>query len=56
MEKINFNAYRLKLPSHVQNVDVLNVKHLIPFASDNSYDEDDGQILGAKFLTPGRIM
>ena len=29
VEKINPNAYRLKLPSHIQTVDVLDVKHLI---------------------------
>lgn len=28
LEKINPNAYRLPLPSHVHTTDVLNVKHL----------------------------
>ncbi|KAH9693434.1 Endonuclease [Citrus sinensis] len=31
IEKINPNAYRLKLPSHIRTVDVFNVKHLIPY-------------------------
>ncbi|KAF7140352.1 hypothetical protein RHSIM_Rhsim06G0081400 [Rhododendron simsii] len=39
-EKINPNAYRLKLPSHVRTADVLNVKHLIPFKGDSSSDEE----------------
>ncbi|GJR53338.1 putative nucleotidyltransferase, ribonuclease H [Tanacetum coccineum] len=30
VEKINSNAYRLKLPSHIRCSDVFNVKHLIP--------------------------
>ena len=35
IEKINPNAYRLKLPSHVRTTDVFNVKHLIPFTADS---------------------
>ncbi|KAF7149559.1 hypothetical protein RHSIM_Rhsim02G0040000 [Rhododendron simsii] len=31
IEKINPNAYRLKLPSHVRTADAFNVKHLLPF-------------------------
>ena len=38
LEKINPNAYRLKLPSHVRTADVFNVKHLIPFTDDSSDD------------------
>ena len=30
VEKINPNAYQLKLPSYIRNADVFNVKHLIP--------------------------
>ena len=30
IEKINPNAYHLKLPSHIRTSDVINVKHLIP--------------------------
>jgi hypothetical protein len=39
IEKINLNAYRLKLPSHIKMSDVFNVKHLVPFIDDSS-DED----------------
>ncbi|KAH9679135.1 hypothetical protein KPL71_025994 [Citrus sinensis] len=38
IEKINPNAYRLKLPSHIRTADVFNVKHLIPYRGD--HDED----------------
>lgn len=31
IEKINPNAYRLKLPSHIRIVNVFNVKHLMIF-------------------------
>ena len=39
IEKINPNAYRLKLPSHIKMSDVFNIKHLVPFIED-SLDED----------------
>jgi hypothetical protein len=39
IEKINLNAYRLKLPSHIKMSNVFNVKHLVPFI-DDSLDED----------------
>jgi hypothetical protein len=39
VEKINLNAYWLKLPSHIKTSDVFNVKHLVPFIGDSS-DED----------------
>ena len=52
VEKINPNAYRLKLPSHVRTADVFNVKHLIPFTADSS-DEDDGSNSWPNFLSPG---
>lgn len=35
VEKINPNAYRLKLPSHIRSSHVFNVKHLVPYAGDN---------------------
>ncbi|KAH9650278.1 hypothetical protein KPL70_026314 [Citrus sinensis] len=38
IEKINPNAYKLKLPSHIHTADVFNVKHLIPYRGD--HDED----------------
>ncbi|GJR74756.1 putative nucleotidyltransferase, ribonuclease H [Tanacetum coccineum] len=31
VKKINSNAYRLKLPSHIRCSDVFNVKHLLPY-------------------------
>ena len=34
VEKINFNAYLLKLPSHIRTADLFNVKHLVPFTGD----------------------
>jgi hypothetical protein len=39
IEKINPNAYRLKLPSHIKTSDVFNVKHLVPFIDDSSYED-----------------
>ncbi|PKI37872.1 hypothetical protein CRG98_041733 [Punica granatum] len=42
IEKINSNAYRLKLPSHIRTANVFNVKHLIPYTGDSS-DEDDSR-------------
>ncbi|KAL6558738.1 hypothetical protein OROMI_019088 [Orobanche minor] len=36
IEKINPNAYRLRLSSHIHTADVFNVKHLVPFPGDNS--------------------
>nr|GEZ12308.1 putative reverse transcriptase domain-containing protein [Tanacetum cinerariifolium] len=39
VEKLNSNAYRLKLPSHIRCSDVFNVKHLLPYHG-NSSDED----------------
>ena len=36
LEKINPNAYRLKLPSHMRISDVFNVKHLVPYCGENS--------------------
>ena len=52
IEKINPNAYRLKLPSHIRTSDVFNVKHLIPYVGDSS-DEDDVGNSRAKFAHPG---
>ncbi|PKI77049.1 hypothetical protein CRG98_002552 [Punica granatum] len=40
VEKINSNAYWLKLPSHIRTVEVFNVKHLIPYIGDSSDDDD----------------
>lgn len=54
LEKINFNAYRLRLPSHLKTADVFNVKHLIPYYGDNV--EDGEKNSGANFLLLGRMM
>ena len=40
VEKINSNAYRLKLPSHIRTADAFNVIHLVPFTGDSSDDSD----------------
>ncbi|KAK9083322.1 hypothetical protein Scep_029793 [Stephania cephalantha] len=62
LEKINPNAYRLKLPSHIRTADVFNVKHLVPYYGDTSDDDnsransvhpgenDEVQELACKFL------
>ncbi|GJX21483.1 hypothetical protein Tco_0224160 [Tanacetum coccineum] len=39
IKKIDSNAYRLKLPSHIRCSDVFNVKHLLPYHSDSSDDD-----------------
>ncbi|VVA19669.1 Hypothetical predicted protein [Prunus dulcis] len=38
--KINLNAYRLKLPSHLRTADVFNVKHRFHYHGDSSDEED----------------
>ena len=54
VEKINANAYRLKLPSHIRTTDVFNVKHLIPYRGDNSDDEAVGSMnSGSNSFQPG---
>lgn len=52
IEKINPNAYRLKLPSHIRTADVFNVKHLIPYTGEN-LDDDVVQNSGTNFFYPG---
>ncbi|KAI9156095.1 hypothetical protein LWI28_000413 [Acer negundo] len=52
LEKINPNAYRLKLPSHIRTHDMFNVKHLIPFLGD-SYSDDAVENSRTNFLQPG---
>ncbi|GKC42023.1 hypothetical protein Tco_1059745 [Tanacetum coccineum] len=39
VEKINSNAYCLKLLSHIRCSDVFNVKHLLPYHGDSSDDD-----------------
>jgi hypothetical protein len=39
IEKINSNAYQLKLSSHIKTSNVFNVKHLLPYMED-LFDEE----------------
>ncbi|KAL4192938.1 hypothetical protein AMTRI_Chr06g196800 [Amborella trichopoda] len=39
LRKINDNAYKVKLTSHIRTSDDFNVKHLIPYFGDTSDDE-----------------
>ena len=55
-EKINSNAYRLKLPSHLRTADVFNVKRLIPYCGDSSEDEDGQKIRGRIFSNLAGMM
>ncbi|GJT13555.1 putative nucleotidyltransferase, ribonuclease H, partial [Tanacetum coccineum] len=55
VEKINSNAYRLKLPSHIRCSDVFNVKHLIPYHGDSS-DDDLAMNSRTNFVYPGGMM
>lgn len=48
IERINDNAYRVRLPPHLRTSDVFNVKHLSPFHGDN--DEPNSM---ANPLPPG---
>nr|GEW01279.1 hypothetical protein [Tanacetum cinerariifolium] len=52
MEKMNSNAYRLKLPSHIRCSDVFNVKHLLPYHG-NSFDEVSVGNSRTNFVYPG---
>ncbi|KAF7137217.1 hypothetical protein RHSIM_Rhsim07G0165900 [Rhododendron simsii] len=51
LEKINPNAYKLKLPSHIRISATFNVKHLIPYRGDSSDEESVN--LRANSLQPG---
>ncbi|KAH9685159.1 Endonuclease [Citrus sinensis] len=54
IEKINPNAYRLKLPIHIRTANTFYVKHLIPYRGD--HDEDavaDNPNSRANSLHPG---
>ncbi|GJX73526.1 putative reverse transcriptase domain-containing protein [Tanacetum coccineum] len=55
VEKINSNAYRLKLPSHIRCSDVFNVKHLIPYHGDY-FDDDLAMNSRTNFVYPGGMM
>jgi len=52
-EKINQNAYRLQLPSHVHTSDVFNVKHLIPCSVDASSEDEVTSDSRANLFHPG---
>nr|GEW03622.1 putative reverse transcriptase domain-containing protein [Tanacetum cinerariifolium] len=52
VEKMNSNAYRLKLPRHIRCSDVFNVKHLLPYHG-NSFDEDSVGNSRTNFVYPG---
>lgn len=39
LERLNNNAYRLKLPSHFKTSNVFNIKHLIPYVGDFSNND-----------------
>ncbi|GJR41827.1 putative nucleotidyltransferase, ribonuclease H [Tanacetum coccineum] len=42
VEKMNSNAYHLKLPSHIRCSDVFIMKHLLPYHGDSSDEDSDG--------------
>ena len=52
IKKINPNAYRLKLPSHIHTAEVFNVKHLTPYLGESSSGEDDAGNSRVNFLYP----
>ncbi|GJX99651.1 putative reverse transcriptase domain-containing protein [Tanacetum coccineum] len=45
VKKINSNAYRLKLSSHIRCSDVFNVKHLLPY---HGYSSDDDLVMNSR--------
>ncbi|PON62989.1 hypothetical protein PanWU01x14_134360 [Parasponia andersonii] len=58
VEKINPNAYRLKLLSHIRTSDIFNVKHLMPFMGTTlmMIILFLSQIQGKIFFNQGRMM
>nr|GEV38737.1 reverse transcriptase domain-containing protein [Tanacetum cinerariifolium] len=55
VEKVNYNAYLLKLPSHIRCSDVFNMKHLLPYHGDLSDDDLVGNSR-MNFVYPGGMM
>ncbi|KAL6537629.1 hypothetical protein OROMI_026163 [Orobanche minor] len=53
LAKINPNAYRLNLPSHLRTSVVFNVKHLNPYSSINDDDFDDTAGSRANLISTG---
>ncbi|KAK6150316.1 hypothetical protein DH2020_015248 [Rehmannia glutinosa] len=47
VEKINPNAYRLRLPRHIRTSDVFNVKHLVPFHDESTSGDETHDDSGA---------
>ncbi|CAA7036526.1 unnamed protein product [Microthlaspi erraticum] len=45
LERINNNAYRLRLPSHIKTADVFNVKYLSKFLGDNDVPDSETNLL-----------
>lgn len=52
-DKINQNAYHLQLSSHVHTSDVFNVKHLIPYSTDASSEDEMASDSRANLFHPG---
>ncbi|GKE41159.1 putative reverse transcriptase domain-containing protein, partial [Tanacetum coccineum] len=52
VKKINSNAYRLKLPSHICCFVVFNMKHLLPYHGDSS---DDDLVLVSRAEVPVKM-
>ncbi|KAK6155787.1 hypothetical protein DH2020_010035 [Rehmannia glutinosa] len=53
LEKINPNAYRLRLPSQLRTSDVFNVKHLVPYHGDGSDGEETASDSRANLFQDG---
>lgn len=51
--KINPNAYKLRLPSHIRTSDVFNVKHLIPYEAGHSSGDEASSDSRTNRLSPG---
>jgi hypothetical protein len=66
IKKTDPNAYKWKLPNHIQTSDVFNFKHLVPFIEDSSEDdansrtnslqpvEDDVNQIASEFMKTNR--
>jgi hypothetical protein len=50
IQKINLNAYQLKLTSHIKTSDVFNVKHHVSFIDDSSNEDANSR---TNSLQPG---
>ncbi|CAA7012879.1 unnamed protein product [Microthlaspi erraticum] len=52
LEKINNNAYRLRLPPNMNTADVFNVKHLVPYDDSDSVSPPTSGNSRANFSSP----